>query len=212
MLSTVRMLRRLLRRAFLVTNRVNVIFCTPVEPKRKRGVLASRPAQSKQATRINERVRFSQPASDPEKTRHGNNHLPPYSIRERPNASGDRHTACMTIVTLLSVNELNLYPKRKVTPEAPLFLRAPEKIDHGFGWRGGSPTKPPLAQINEPAPYRFTLFSQYFGNSNLKLPSAILPLTCPRVLTTQFSTRNCAAFFWDEARKPCPQKSVTSKS
>jgi hypothetical protein len=84
-------------------------------------VLASRPAQSKQATRINERVRFSQPASDPEKTRHGNNHLPPYSIRERPNASEDRHTARMTIVTLLPVNELNLRPKRKVTPEAPLF-------------------------------------------------------------------------------------------
>ena len=85
----------------------------------------------------------------------------------------------MTIVTLLSVNELNLRPKRKVTTKAPLFLRAPEKIDHGFGWRGGSPTKPPLAQIIEPAPYRFTLISQYFGNSNLKLPSAILALTCP---------------------------------
>jgi hypothetical protein len=26
---------------------------------------------------------------------------------------------------------------------------------------------------------RFTPISQYFGNSNLKLPSAILPLTCP---------------------------------
>jgi hypothetical protein len=30
-------------------------------------------------------------------------------------------------------------------------------------------------------PRPFTLISQYFGNSNRKLPSAILPLTCPVV-------------------------------
>jgi hypothetical protein len=118
------------------------------------------------------------PRPIPQKPATRNNHLPPYSIRERPNASGDRHTARMTIVTLLPVNELNLCTNRKVTPEAPLFSCVSRKIDLDFGWRSGSQTKP-QAQIIGPSPYRSTLISQYFGNSNLKLPSAILALTCP---------------------------------
>jgi hypothetical protein len=47
---------------------------------------------------------------------------------------------------------------------------------------------------------RYILISRYFGNSNLKLLSDILALTCPGFEPPQFLHLRLRGFFWDEAR------------
>jgi len=104
-------------------------------------------------------------------------------MRERHNASGDRHTARMTIVILLSATNLTVPPKKGHAASSTKYLQ--RKICKGAASsRAAKPQNLTAASSAEVAIHRtrtvrFTLISQYFGNSNLKLPSAILPLTCP---------------------------------
>src|ERR1700687_46301 len=116
MLNTVRVLRRLLRNAFFVTNRVNVI------SELQRGPEAGRRRQARPSPpRIDEEPRYLQPVQVrfPQLSR-----LPAcendllrvlYFRASLPPTSGDRHQGRMTIVTQPRHNNYNRRQAHKVT-------------------------------------------------------------------------------------------------
>jgi hypothetical protein len=150
------------------------------------------------ASSINERVGFPQPAYNP--ARRANSSKPSaflYFYPQSPrtaDASGDRHLACMTIVTKFLVRQI-------ASTDRPHQLNGlpGERSRLRQNWRV-RPAINSLHRISRQVA-RFALNLQYFGNSNLNRRSAILRSPCPWFRTRAVRSGSCAVFVWDEARK-----------